>query len=80
MIADSIKTGMLEDMKETFISPQELKNIIDGKEKPKKRQANYVGPDVPLSSPLDPEHARNHREAFEYEKNKKIEAIKLRLA
>lgn len=80
MIADSIKTGMLEDMKETFVSPQELKSIIDGKERPKKRQSNYVGPDVPLASPLDPEYARNHREAFEYEKNKKIEAIKQRLA
>jgi hypothetical protein len=57
-------------MKETFKTPQDPKNTLQ--DKPKKRFATSMGPDVPLSSPLDPEHARNHREAYEYEKNKKI--------
>lgn len=70
MIADSIKSGLLGDLKETF----PVSNPLDPKSltKTKKKITTSTGPDLPLSTPLDPEHARNHREALEYEKNKKI--------
>lgn len=73
MIADSIKTGMLEDMKETFTSPQDLQKLIEGKDKLKKRQSHYVGPDVPLACPLDPELASIHRNALELHNKTRME-------